>query len=394
MTAAGRIRVLVVDDSALMRRLLPTLLAADPAIEVVGTAVDGDFALRKVEALKPDVVTLDLEMPRMDGFAVLRQLLARHRIPVLIVSSLSRRGTQATLRALELGAVDVVAKPEGAISLRLGEIAAELTAKVRAAAALPREHPLFRRVLCTERAVAPGAPAAAPGCERDPAAPAEEVRAALRGRPPAEQVIAIGVSTGGPYALAELLPRLPHDLPAAVAIVQHMPAGFTAALAARLDSLSVITVVEAADGMPLLPGLALVAPGDRHLRFRRTAAGPVAVLADDPPVSGHRPSADVLFESAAAVFGSRAVGLVMTGMGSDGAEGLAALRRAGGRTLAQDAASCVVNGMPRAAALRGAVERVVPLDGLPAALVRLVTEGAGAGRAVPPAGVDREEADR
>jgi two-component system chemotaxis response regulator CheB len=395
MREAGPIRVLVVDDSALMRQLLPKLLTTDPAIEVVGTAVDGDFALRKVEALHPDVVTLDLDMPRMDGFTVLKRLLRDHRIPVLIVSSLSRHGAEATLRALELGAVDVVAKPEGVVSRRLGEIAAELTAKVRAAAALPPHHPLFTRVVPGEVSdVSPSewtteapvkAPAPAQG-EVGPAAP-EPARGAHAtaawDEPAADRLVVIGVSTGGPYALTELLPRLPADFPAAVAVVQHMPPGFTEPLATRLNSLSAITVREAADGMRLVPGLALVAPGDRHLRLRRAGRGAEAALSDEPPVNGHRPSADVLFESAAAVFGARGVGLVMTGMGSDGAEGLARIRLAGGRTLAQDAASCVVNGMPRAAVARGVVERIVALADLPAVLVRLVTD--------PPGSFDREE---
>ncbi len=387
MREAGPIRVLVVDDSALMRQLLPKLLTTDPAIEVVGTAVDGDFALCKVEALHPDVVTLDLDMPRMDGFTVLKRLLRDHRIPVLIVSSLSRHGAEATVRALELGAVDVVAKPQGLVSRRLGEIAAELTAKVHAAAALPPHHPLFARVVPGEVSDAPPferttGPVSAPVPARGkvgPAGPvpAKDARAAARDGPAAERVVVIGVSTGGPYALTELLPRLPADFPAAVAVVQHMPPGFTEPLAARLNSLSAITVLEAADGVRLVPGLALVAPGDRHLRLRRAGRGAEAALSDGPPVNGHRPSADVLFESAAAVFGARGVGLVMTGMGSDGAEGLARIRLAGGRTLAQDAASCVVNGMPRAAVARGVVERIVALADLPAVLVRLVTDPPG-----------------
>lgn len=387
MRGAGPIRVLVVDDSALMRQLLPKLLTTDPAIEVVGTAVDGDFALCKVEALHPDVVTLDLDMPRMDGFTVLKRLLRDHRIPVLIVSSLSRHGAEATVRALELGAVDVVAKPQGLVSRRLGEIAAELTAKVRAAAALPTHHPLFARVVPgedsdappSERATGPvRAPVPAPGkVGLAGPVPAKDARAAAWDGPAAERLVVIGVSTGGPYALTELLPRLPADFPAAVAVVQHMPPGFTEPLAARLNSLSAITVLEAADGVRLVPGLALVAPGDRHLRLRRAGRGAEAVLSDEPPVNGHRPSADVLFESAAAVFRARGVGLVMTGMGSDGAEGLARIRLAGGRTLAQDAASCVVNGMPRAAVARGVVERIVALADLPAVLVRLVTDPPG-----------------
>jgi two-component system chemotaxis response regulator CheB len=341
-----------------MRQLLPKLLSADPGIEVVGTAVDGDFALEKVEHLRPDVVTLDLEMPRMDGFTVLRKLLRQHRLPVVIVSSLSRRGAEASLRALELGAVDVVAKPEGIASGRIGELAGELTARVRAAAALPAEHPLLTR---------PAVPHETPA--RQPKRRA--VGSSGAGRLP--RLVVIGVSTGGPYALAEMLPRLPADLPAAVAIVQHMPPGFTGPLAARLDALSPLDVREAAHGDLVVQGRVLVAPGDRHLTFRWTGTRLVAVLSSTPLVSGHRPSVDVLFASAAELMGARTIGVVMTGMGADGAEGLLAIRRAGGRTLAQDAASCVVDGMPRAAAARGAVERVVVLSDLATDITRLAS---------------------
>ncbi|HEY5997929.1 MAG TPA: chemotaxis response regulator protein-glutamate methylesterase [bacterium] len=351
------VRVLVVDDSALMRRLVPQLLSGDPGIEVVGTAMDGVHALRKVAALAPDVLTLDVDMPRMDGIETLRALREANGPPAVVLSSLTRRDADLAFRALAAGAFDVVAKPHAAISTHIHEIAAELVAKIKAAAGA-------RAV-----ALAPPLPAAVPAPSAVPATAAGRQRAA------AERVLAIGVSTGGPNALTYLLPQLPADFPAATLVVQHLPPGFTAMFAARLNAASRLEVREARDGDLVGPGRVLIAPGDRHLRVTRGALGAIAVLSDAPPARGHRPSADVLFASVAEEFGAAATGLIMTGMGDDGAAGLARIRQRGGRTLAQDERSCVVFGMPRAAIESGAVDEVVALAELPRYLRRHYEQG-------------------
>jgi two-component system, chemotaxis family, protein-glutamate methylesterase/glutaminase len=333
------IRVLVIDDSAVMRKLLPTLLARDPDVEVVATAVDGVVGLRKVARFQPDVVTLDLEMPRMAGLDVLREMVAQSEVPVVVVSAHTPRDAALTATALSLGAVDVVAKPSGLHPEGLQAMAAQLGETVRAVGGRRWRRPQPPVPLATPLRAGPPLPAL-----------------------PTRRAVAVAASTGGPAALAHLLARLPADLPAAVLVVQHMPEGFTRGLADRLNNLCGLSVREAQDGEPLQAGHVLVAPGGRHLRVGRARDGCVALLDRGPTVSGHRPSADVLFESVARAFGPRGVGVLLTGMGEDGAEGLAALRSAGGRTLAQDEESSVVYGMPRAAVQRGAVERVLPLE--------------------------------
>jgi two-component system chemotaxis response regulator CheB len=341
-----RIRVLVVDDSAVMRKLLSALLSRDPEVEVVATALDGAVALRKVAQLRPDVVTLDLEMPGMDGIDVLREIMRRSPVPVVVVSAHTQRGAAASVTAMALGAVDVVAKPRHSPGAGLEAMAAELLAKLKAVAGRRWRRP----------------PAAA--LRRSPGGPAAGL---------ARQVVAIGVSTGGPAALAYLLPRLPADLKAAVVVVQHMPeGGFTEMLARRLSQGCGLDVREARDGDALRDGQVLVAPGGRHLRVSRRPQGALALVGGGEPVSGHRPSADVLFESVAAEFGPRGRGVLLTGMGEDGAAGLQAVRVAHGQTLAQDEESSVVFGMPRAAIARGAVEQVLPLEKIPDAIVSAV----------------------
>jgi two-component system chemotaxis response regulator CheB len=340
------VRVFVVDDSALMRKMIPQILGADQQIEVVGTAMDGIFALKKIAELRPDVITLDLDMPRMDGLETLRRIVADFGIPTIMVSSLTRKDADLTFRALAQGAFDFVAKPEDAISVHINEIGAELVAKVRAAAA--------RSGAVRRAARYPAPPAAAS------AAPPRKKAADRRAR--AERIVAIGISTGGPNALSYLLPQLPKDFPAGLLIVQHMPAGFTQMFAERLNASCAIEVKEACDGDLVLPGRALIAPGNRHLKIKRLPLGTIAVLSDAPPVNGHRPSADVLFRAAAAEYGPAVVGLIMTGMGADGALGLGEISAAGGLTLAQDEESCVVFGMPKAAIEANAVARVLPLE--------------------------------
>ena len=347
MSDKRRIRVLVVDDSAVMRKLLSALLSRDPEVEVVGTALDGPVALRKVASLRPDVVTLDLEMPGMDGIDVLREIMRGSPVPVVVVSAHTQRGAAASVTAMALGAVDVVAKPRLSPGTGLEAMAVELLAKLKAVAGRKWRRP--------------------------PAQPA--LRRSLGGLASglARQVVAIGVSTGGPAALAYLLPRLPADLKAAVVVVQHMPeGGFTEMLARRLSQGCGLDVREARDGDALRDGQVLVAPGGRHLRVRRRAQGPLALVGGGEPVSGHRPSADVLFQSVAAEFGPHALGVLLTGMGEDGAAGLEAIRTALGQTLAQDEESSVVFGMPRAAIARGAVEQVLPLEKIPEAIVSAV----------------------
>jgi two-component system chemotaxis response regulator CheB len=342
-----RIRVLVVDDSALMRKLIPAILARESSIEVVGTAMDGAFALKKIEELKPDVVTLDLEMPRMDGMETLRLIMRRAPLPVILFSTHSKEGGYATFKALAMGAVDFLAKPKDAAAGHLDEIADQLIAKIKVA----------------KRAAGRKLPPAIVG--EEPAAPKKGTRAAL----PPRRVIAIGISTGGPNALQFVLSQIPADFPSTILVVQHMPEGFTEMFAKRLDECCSLEVHEARSGDLLLAGRVLICPGNRHMMVRRMPRGDMVVLSDGAPVNGHRPSADVLFHSVAQEFGLTAVGILMTGMGDDGAEGLGAIKAAGGMTIAQSEDTCVVSGMPRAAILKGYANKIVPLDGLGAHLI-------------------------
>ncbi len=341
-----RIRVLVVDDSALMRKLIPQILERDKTIEVVGTAMDGAFGLRKIEDLRPDVVTLDLEMPRMDGMETLRQITKKHKVPVIIVSALSTEGAAATFKALALGALDFVAKPRDAASAHMNEIAEDLIRKIKIASKTKNKN-----------AVRP-ALAEKPRFNKPLSRPRRE----------ATRIIVIGVSTGGPYALQYLLSQLPGDFPGSIVIVQHMPEGFTEMFSRRLNECCAIDVKEAQSGDLLIAGRALICPGDRHIKVRRMPLASTVVLSDEERVNGHRPSVDVLFRSAAE-FGSRAIGVLMTGMGDDGAAGMGVIKDAGGMTMAQTEDTCVVFGMPKAAIERGFAMRVVPLELLANALI-------------------------
>jgi two-component system chemotaxis response regulator CheB len=342
-----RIRVLVVDDSALMRKLIPAILARDPSIEVVGTAMDGAFALKKIEELRPDVVTLDLEMPRMDGIETLRLIMRRAPLPVILFSTHSKEGAYSTLKALALGAVDFIAKPTDAAVGHLETIADQLIEKIKVA----------KRVV--GRKLPPAVVAL------DPIGQKKTGHSAL----PPNRIIAIGISTGGPNALQFVLSQIPADFPASILIVQHMPEGFTEMFAKRLDECCALEVQEAKSGDLLLAGRALICPGNRHMMVRRMPRGDMAVLSDGLPVNGHRPSADVLFHSVAQEFGPSVVGVIMTGMGEDGAEGLGAIKAAGGMTAAQSEDTCVVSGMPRAAILKGYANKIVPLDSMGAFLI-------------------------
>jgi two-component system, chemotaxis family, protein-glutamate methylesterase/glutaminase len=336
------VRVLVVDDSALMRKLIPQILSTDISIEVVGTAMDGNFGLKKIEELRPQVVTLDLEMPGMNGIDTLKEIMRRQPVPVIVVSSHSKEGASVTFKALSLGAFDFVAKPADVYS-RMPEIARELISKIKAAA---NSRGVGVRTL--------------PSIELRH----NQEKASADPKSTPSKVVAIGISTGGPQALQYLLPQLPVDFPGTILVVQHMPESFTEMFARRLDEVCAIRVKEAQSGDILQAGRALICPGNRHLKVKRMPLGDVVVLTDDEKVNGHRPSVDVLFRSVAEEFGSKVVAVLMTGMGDDGAEGLGVVKHSGGVTIAQSEDSCVVYGMPKAAIERGYATRVVPLDTL------------------------------
>ncbi|MDB5972784.1 MAG: chemotaxis response regulator protein-glutamate methylesterase [Hydrocarboniphaga sp.] len=343
-----KIRVLVIDDSALMRKLLVEFLSEDPQIEVVGTAPDPIIARDKIKVLNPDVLTLDIEMPRMDGLTFLENLMRLRPMPVVMVSSLTERGAEVTLQALELGAVDFVTKPKIDLEAGLREYAHDLILKVKAAASARI------RVLSPNTRPAPSgsAHAAAP-------APLPALRRGLFRT--TERIIAVGASTGGTEAIKDVLAMMPADAPA-ILITQHIPAAFSGPFAARMDRSSAMSVCEARDGQQIVPGHVYIAPGDWHLSLARDGARYVCRLDQAPPQNRHRPSVDVLFRSVAHHAGANAVGAVLTGMGDDGARGLLAMREAGARTLVQDEASSVVWGMPGAAFKLGAAEQICELS--------------------------------
>jgi two-component system chemotaxis response regulator CheB len=361
----AKIRVLIIDDSALVRRLATEALNNDPAIEVVGTAVDPYDARDQLAALKPDVITLDIEMPRMDGLTFLEILMQRRPTPVIVMSSLSQRGSEHALEALRLGAFDVLAKPHGSYSF--GELGAQLVNKVKSAAgarlrALP--------------------PPVRPGTGARPSAPAPHP--AIRELDP-RAIILLGASTGGTEALREVITQLPSNLPG-IAIVQHIPATFSHAFAERLRRLSALDVREAVDGDLLAPGMALVAPGNFHLLLRWNGSHYNVRVTDGPAVWHQRPAVDLLFQSAAECgAGPHAVAGLLTGMGRDGAEGLLRLREKGARTFAQDEASSVVYGMPRAAWENSAAQRQLPLSRIAAHLTHQFVHPAPAGPSAVPA---------
>lgn len=339
-----KIRVLVIDDSALVRKLLTELLSTDPQIEVVGAAIDPYIAREKIKQLNPDVITLDVEMPRMDGLTFLRNLMRLRPMPVVMVSTLTERGAEVTLEALRLGAVDFVTKPRIDLTHSLPEYAAELIEKIKVAAqARVRARGLDGRPLEMKVTI-------------------DDVLATPKRRNfrTTDRLIAIGASTGGTEAIRELLEALPVDTPGMV-IAQHIPASFSRPFAERMNRCSVLEVREARDGEQILPGHVHIAPGDRHLMIVRDGARYRCKLSDESPVNRHKPSVDVLFRSVAQDAGSNALGLILTGMGHDGAQGLLDMKMSGAHTIAQDEASSVVWGMPRAAWECGAVDEVLPL---------------------------------
>ncbi|PJG55607.1 chemotaxis response regulator protein-glutamate methylesterase [Bradyrhizobium forestalis] len=344
----GKVRVLIVDDSASVRQILQTILSEDPEIEVMATASDPFVAAKRLEKELPDVIILDLEMPRMDGMTFLRKIMAQHPIPVIICSSLTEEGSNVMFEAFEAGAGDIVPKPKIDTRQALLECSTRLRGAVKAAARArgrPRaERRAVEKKLTADAIIPP------------------PVQGKVR--PTTERIVCIGASTGGTEALNDVLEMLPPHCPPIV-IVQHMPAGFTAAFARRLDSVCQIRVKEAEDGEPVLPGCAYIAPGARHMLLQRIGLRYQIAIKDGPPVSRHRPSVDVLFRSAAQHAGANALGVIMTGMGDDGARGMLEMRKLGAATRAQDEESCVVFGMPKEAIAHGGVERVVSLHHIP-----------------------------
>ena len=347
------IRVFLVDDSAVVRQVLQAALTQDPGIEVVGSAQDPLFAWQRIEGNWPDVLIVDIEMPRMDGISFLRKVMSEHPLPVIICSSLAESGTQFAIDALAAGAVQIITKPQSGVRDFLQRDAQNIIQAVKVAARA-RIRP-------------------APTLPRSNVVPPANVLSSQRST---EKVIAIGTSTGGTQALEFVLSHLPATLPGLV-IVQHMPEKFTAAFAARLNSLSALEVREARDGDRVLPGRALIAPGGKHMRLTRSGAQFQVQVFDGPLVKHHRPSVDVLFRSVAELGGRNAWGVIMTGMGDDGAQGLAAMHQAGARTLAQDEESCVVFGMPKEAIRLGAVDEVLPLANIPSRLAQLTGQSHG-----------------
>jgi two-component system, chemotaxis family, protein-glutamate methylesterase/glutaminase len=344
------IKVLVVDDSAIVRKIFSQELGKHEDIVVVGTAPDPYVARDKIVHLKPDVITLDIEMPRMDGLSFLRKLMKYHPIPTIVVSSLTARNSEMALEALEFGAVDVLAKPGGSYSV--GDMSIQLAEKVRAAAGV--------RVVPANSGSMSG--------QRGEAQPMNKpIATSLRHT--THKVIAMGASTGGTEALKAVLTRMPANCPGIV-VVQHMPPRFTTAFANRLNELCEIEVHEATDGDPIRPGQALIAPGNSHMLLRRSGARYYVEVKTGPLVCHQRPAADVLFCSVAQYAGANAVGVIMTGMGKDGARGLLEMHKGGAHTIAQDEASCAVFGMPKEAIKAGGVDEVVPLREIPAAIIR------------------------
>jgi len=360
------IKVVVVDDSAFMRKAISTMLSKDPEIDVVATARDGEEGLEMIRKHNPDVVTMDIEMPRMDGLTALRHIMMEMPRPVLMVSSLTNEGAEATLKALDLGAVDFIPKQLSKVSLDIVKIEANLIAKVKIVASRKLIHSRAR--LSTPMARAPFTSSATqaastPGLGRPAAAPTLPCGSAKR------DVVAIGVSTGGPPAVQKVLSALPADFPASIVIAQHMPQAFTGPFAKRLDGLCKISVKEAEPGDRLKPGCAFIAPGGRHLVLKQMMSRVDLEIATEPASALYKPSANVLISSVANAVGRRAVGVILTGMGNDGMEGIRALKQKGGRALAQSDATCVVYGMPKAIVDAGLSDEIVDIDDMAQAIM-------------------------
>jgi two-component system chemotaxis response regulator CheB len=357
-----KIRVLIVDDSAVVRQTLSSIFESDPMIEVMGVASDPFFAAKKLQTEVPDVITLDIEMPRMDGLTFLKKIMSQHPIPVVIISSLTAQGTETALKALEYGAVEIITKPQMNTRQFIEESRIRLCDAIHAAA----QSKIHRRSLTPEVTVQPKYSADAV----IPAAPVNNHSMIKT----TEMVVAVGASTGGTDALQTFLKALPPDCPGIV-IVQHMPEFFTRSFANRLDELCQITVKEAENGDSVIRGRALIAPGNHHLLLKRSGARYYVEVKEGPLVNRHRPSVDVLFRSTSRYAGSNAIGVIMTGMGDDGARGLLEMKEAGAKTIAQDKNTCVVFGMPQEAIKRGAADHILPIDQIAYQVMKLSSQG-------------------
>lgn len=342
------IKVLIVDDSAFMRKVISDLFTDQPDFAVIGTARNGLDAIEKTRKLKPDLITMDVEMPVMDGLAALQTIMTEFPAPVIMVSSLTHQGTTTTLRALELGAVDFVTKNGGPIS-DIKNIKNQILEKSRSAVQANIKSLAFKQISDTKPVT-------------------------IKPSVNLDKIIAIGTSTGGPRALQEIITRLPYNLPAGVVIVQHMPAGFTRSLAERLNSISSLTVKEAQHNDIVKPGLVLIAPGDYHMIVQKENKDCVVKLNQNPQINGHRPSVNPLMDSVAHVYGPKAVGVLLTGMGQDGAKGIQSIKKQGGYTIAEDNSTAVVFGMPKAAIELGVVDSIVPLYDMPTAIVKSIDQ--------------------
>lgn len=350
-----KIKVLIVDDSAAVRQTLTGILSSDPEIEIIGVASDPYRAAQKMRVEVPDVITLDVEMPRMDGITFLQKIMNQHPIPVVIVSSLVEKGAETTLKALEYGAVEIIQKPRSGTMSFLEESKVLLCDVVKAASKVKVKHISIKRII-------------SPKLSADAVLAKPKRQSMIR---TTEKVVVVGASTGGTEALRSMLEALPFDAPGMV-IVQHMPEHFTKAFAKRLDGLCQVSIKEAENNDSVLRGSVLIAPGNRHILLQRSGARYYVDVKDGPLVSRHRPSVDVLFRSAAQYAGKNAVGVIMTGMGDDGAKGMLEMKEAGAKTIAQDKASCVVFGMPNEAIKLGAVDRVVSLRQIPGTIIEML----------------------
>ncbi|MGB4675033.1 MAG: chemotaxis response regulator protein-glutamate methylesterase [Azovibrio sp.] len=358
---SNKIKVMIVDDSALVRQVVAQALSEDPGIEVIATASDPIFALEKMKTRWPDVLVIDIEMPRMDGLSFLRKIMAEHPTPTVVCSSLAEQGAQATLEALSAGAVTIITKPKVGLKSFLENSSNDIIQAVRTAARAN-----LKAISRSSRAASAGMPPNRPKFSADVMLSAGPANGAAMART-TDQLVAIGTSTGGTQALEAVLTRLP-STSLGIIIVQHMPEKFTAMFAQRLNSICQVEVREARNGDRVIPGRALIAPGGRHMMLKRSGAQYIVEVQDGPLVNRHKPSVDVLFRSAAKFAGANALGIIMTGMGDDGARGLKEMHDAGARTIAQDEASCVVFGMPKEAIKLGAADQVLPLEQIPGAI--------------------------
>ncbi len=356
---SGPIKVLVVDDSTLVRKIITESLESDPLIKVVGAAENGEMAVKLTKELNPDVITMDIEMPVMDGLTALRTIISTNPKPVIMLSVFTQHGAEETFKALEYGAVDFIPKPSSMVSLSINDIAELLRSKVKSVSQSrvdSGETPLRKRTAVE---------AAGTAADKKPAFPADRKSASSR-------IVGIGTSTGGPAALMQVFTNIPPNFPSSILVVQHMPEGFTRAFAERLDTMSQLKVKEAQDMDQVLPGCAYVAPGNQHIAIEEKNNNRYVRVFQGEKVSGHRPSIDVLFDSMAATTGRNTVAVIMTGMGRDGAEGITRIREAGGKTIAQNEETSIVYGMNRVAVEKGGIDDIVPLSEIPKKIVEYI----------------------